>query len=583
MDSIRLLSRYLKPYKGIAILGPLLMVLEVTMDLLQPTIMQHIIDVGIAHHDSSYVIRMGLLMIGAALVGLIGGLGCIFYTTKTAVNFSADVRKDVFSKIISFSGENRDAFGTGKLITIVTNDIMTLQTALTMTLRVLVRGPLLFIGSLIIVILTARELSPVLLVVVPILLVAIYLIAGRAGRLFKKVQEAIDKVNTKLQENLAGIRVVQAFVRQQYEIEKFQDANKNLTKANRTATQVISVMMPVIMLVINGGIVGTLWLGSMKVANGTLEVGAILAFINYLMLILMALMSISMVFILITRAFPSAGRVQEVLQTKINIAEPLNSYQPKEVKGRFEFRNVNFSYSKNDELVLKNVSFSVEPGEKVGIIGSTGSGKSTLVKLLPRLYDVDAGQILLDGIDVKKYHLQSLRSAIGFVTQKATLFSGTIAENIRYGNEIADSSEIETASQEACATEFIHRLDEGYEYTLMQGATNLSGGQKQRLSLARAFIRKAPVLVLDDSTSAVDAKSESIIQEALRGASSTLFLIASKISSIINADKILVLDDGKLVGIGTHEELVESNQVYREIYFSQGGKLELQAQAGGGE
>ncbi len=583
MEPIRLLSRFLKPYRLIAILGPLLMVLEVAMDLLQPTIMQHIIDVGIANNDTSYVIRMGLLMIGVAIVGLFGGLACICYTTKTAVNFSADVRKEVFAKIISFSGENRDAFGAGKLITIVTNDIMTLQTALTMTLRILVRGPLLFIGSLIIVIFTARDLSPVLLVVVPILLVAIYWIAGSAGRLFKKVQEAIDKVNTKLQENLAGIRVVKAFVRGQHEVQKFQAANTELTKANRKAVQTISIMMPVIMLVINGGIVGTLWLGSLEVADNRIEVGAILAFINYLMLILMALMSISMVSILITRAFPSAGRVQEVLETQVSITEPEGSYQPEKVQGSFEFRNVDFSYSKNEELVLKNLSFIIEAGEKIGIIGSTGSGKSTLVRLLPRLYDVDAGQILLDGVDVRQYHLQTLRSAIGFVTQKATLFSGTIEENIRYGNDLADSSEIETASGQACATEFIHRLEEGYRYTLTQGATNLSGGQKQRLSLARAIVRKAPVLILDDSTSAVDAKSEAIIQEAFREQSSTLLLIASKISSIIDADKILVLDDGELVGIGTHQELVESCQVYREIYASQGGKTEYQAQAGGGE
>jgi ABC-type multidrug transport system fused ATPase/permease subunit len=585
MESIRHLGRFIKPYKWMAVLGPLLMVLEVTMDLLQPTIMQHIIDVGIANNDTSYVIRMGLWMIIAALIGLMGGLGCIFYSTKTAVNFSTDLRKEVLTKIVSFSGENREAFGTGKLITIITNDIMALQTALTMTLRVLVRGPLLFIGSLIIVIFTARGLSPVLLVVVPILLVAIFLIAGRAGRLYKKVQVEMDKVNTKLQENLAGMRVVKAYVRQGYEAHKFQTANDGLMKANRNAVQVISTMMPVIMLVINGGIIGTLWLGSVEVANGSLQVGAILAFINYLMLILMALMSISMVFILITRAFPSAQRVLEVLQTEINIIEITNSFAPeKKVNGKVEFRNVSFSYSKNEEQVLKNLSFTIEAGEKVGIIGSTGSGKSTLVKLLPRLYDIDAGQILLDGVDIKQYQLHALRSAIGFVTQKATLFSGSIVENIQYGNDIASASEIETASAHACATEFIHRLEEGYHYSLTQGATNLSGGQRQRLSLARALVRKPSILILDDSTSAVDAKSEATIQAALREQeNSTLFLIASKISSIMDADKILVLDDGELVGVGTHTELVESSDVYREIYLSQGGRVRYFTQLGGAE
>ncbi|MXQ55444.1 ABC transporter ATP-binding protein [Shimazuella alba] len=581
MGSVRALGKFLKPYKGIAILGPLFMVLEVTMDLLQPTIMQHIIDKGIANQDTAYVIRMGILMIVVALIGLAGGLGCIFFSTKTAVHFSADVRKAVLSKIVMFSGENRDTFGTGKLITIVTNDIVTLQTALNMTLRVLVRGPLLFIGSMLIVLFSANELSPVLFVVVPILLITVFFIAGRSGRMFKKVQEAIDKVNTRLQENLAGMRVIKAYVQQRQEIERFKQVNDELTKTNRSAVQVISIMMPVIMLVINGGIVGTLWLGSYKVADNSIEVGAILAFINYLMLILMALMSVSMVSIQITRAFPSVGRVQEVLQTKINIVEPKESYQPKEVKGHIAFRDVSFSYSKNEEQVLKHITFDAQPGEKIGIIGSTGSGKSTLVKLIARLYDVDSGEIWIDGVNIKQYSLQTLRSSIGFVTQKATLFSDSIAENIRYGNVIADDLEIQTAASDACATEFIERLEEGYTYKLTQDATNLSGGQKQRLSIARAFVRTASILILDDSTSAVDAKSEEKIQSALhKTANRTIFLISSKVSSIIDADKILVLEDGELVGMGTHTQLVDECEVYREIYLSQGGRIDYVTELG---
>ncbi len=581
MESIRALGKFLTPYKGIAILGPLLMVLEVTMDLLQPTIMQNIIDHGIANQDTGYVIRMGLLMVVAALIGLGGGLGCIYFSTKTAVNFSGDVRQSVLSKIITFSGENRERFGSGKLITIVTNDIVTLQTALTMTLRVLVRGPLLFIGSMVIVLFSAKGLSPVLFVVVPVLLFTVFFIASRSNRMFQKVQEAIDKVNTKLQENLAGMRVIKAYVQQKQEIGRFGEVNDDLTKANRSAVQVISIMMPMIMLVIHGGIIGTLWLGSYKVAGNSMEVGAILAFINYLMLILMALMSVSMVSILITRAVPSAKRVNEVLDTKITITESPKSYQPNHVSGQVEFRDVSFSYSKNEEQVLRSVSFFVQAGEKVGIIGSTGSGKSTLVKLIARLYDVDSGEILLDGIDIKHYQLQSLRSSIGFVTQKATLFSGSIEENIRYGKDDADESELETASAAACATEFIDRFAEGYDYTLTQGATNLSGGQKQRLSLARAFVRSAPILILDDSTSAIDAKSEETIQSALRRSSDkTIFLIASKISSLMDADKILVLEDGELVGVGNHTQLLTTCEVYREIYLSQGGQIEYVTEMG---
>ncbi len=575
MKSFRKLLQYLKPYMFFAIIGPLFMVLEVAMDLIQPTIMQHIIDVGIANRDLNYVIKMGLLMIGAAALGLVGGLGCMMYSTKAAVNFATDIRKDVFAKIETFSSNNRDSFGTGKLLTIVTNDITSIQSAMTMTLRVLVRGPLLFMGSIIIVFVTARELFPILLVVVPILLLAIILIASKASGTFKKVQEALDKVNTKLQENLSGVRVIKAYVRQKYEIAQFGSVNTNLTKINIRAVQLISLMMPIIMLVVSGGIVATLWIGGEKVFNGTLQVGAILAFINYLNIILMSLMSISMVFIQIARAFPSADRVQQVLNTEVDIISAANAIEPEKIEGNIEFKNVSYSYTKNNEYVLKDISFSIQKGEKVGVIGSTGSGKSTLAKLLPRLYDVDQGEICIDGIDVKTYDLQKLRASIGFVPQKALLFSGSIEENLRYGKEDATHDELEVAAASACATEFINKLEESYRYNLTQGATNLSGGQKQRVSIARALVRKPPILILDDSTSAVDAKSEATIQTALKTKykGTTTLLIASKISSIMDADKILVLDNGELVGNGTHEQLLERSEIYQEIYLSQGGNL----------
>ncbi|PFW93205.1 multidrug ABC transporter ATP-binding protein [Bacillus toyonensis] len=575
MKSFRKLLQYLKPYMFFAIIGPLFMVLEVAMDLIQPTIMQHIIDVGIANRDLNYVIKMGLLMIGAAALGLVGGLGCMMYSTKAAVNFATDIRKDVFTKIETFSSKNRDTFGTGKLLTIVTNDITSIQSAMTMTLRVLVRGPLLFIGSIIIVFVTARELFPILLVVVPILLLAIILIASKASGTFKKVQEALDKVNTKLQENLSGVRVIKAYVRQKYEISQFGNVNTNLTKINIRAVQLISLMMPIIMLVVSGGIVATLWIGGEKVFNGTLQVGAILAFINYLNIILMALMSISMVFIQIARAFPSADRVQQVLNTEVDIMNEANAIEPEKIEGNIDFKDVSYSYTKNNEYVLKDISFSIRKGEKVGIIGSTGSGKSTLAKLLPRLYDIEQGEICIDGINVKRCDLQKLRASIGFVPQTALLFSGSIEENLRYGKEDATHDELETAASSACATEFINKLEESYHYNLTQGATNLSGGQKQRVSIARALVRKPSILILDDSTSAVDAKSEANIQSALRTEykGTTTLLIASKISSIIDADKILVLDNGELVGDGTHEQLLEQCEVYQEIYLSQGGNL----------
>ena len=330
------------------------------------------------------------------------------------------------------------------------------------------------------------------------------------------MQEALDKVNTKLQENLSGVRVIKAYVRQKYEIAQFGNVNTNLTKINIRAVQLISLMMPIIMLVVSGGIVATLWIGGEKVFNGTLQVGAILAFINYLNIILMSLMSISMVFIQIARAFPSADRVQQVLNTEVDIISAANAIEPEKIEGNIEFKNVSYSYTKNNEYVLKDISFSIQKGEKVGIIGSTGSGKSTLAKLLPRLYDVHQGEICIDGIDVKTYDLQKLRASIGFVPQKALLFSGSIEENLRYGKENATHDELEVANASACATEFINKLEESYRYNLTQGATNLSGGQKQRVSIARALVRKPPILILDDSTSAVDAKSEATIQTALK-------------------------------------------------------------------
>lgn len=570
------LLQYVKPYMFMAIIGPLLMILEVSMDLIQPTIMQRIIDIGIANKDFHYVIKMGLLVIAAAAIGLVSGLGCMVYSTKTAVNFATDIRKDVFEKIETFSSKNRDSFGIGKLLTIVTNDITTIQSAMKMTLRVLVRGPLLCIGSIILVFITARGLFQILMVVMPILLLIIVLISTQASRSFRRTQEALDKVNTKLQENLSGIRVIKAYARQKYEISQFENVNENLTKINIRAVQIISLMMPMILMIVNGGIVAALWIGGEKVFTNTIQVGAILAFINYLNIILTSLISISIVFTLLVRAITSADRVQQILHTEADIINNINPYNPEQVNGNIEFKQVSYSYTKNNEYVLKNVSFNVRKGEIVGVIGATGSGKSTLAKLLPRLYDVDQGEICIDGVNIKKYDLHKLRASIGFVPQKSLLFSGSIEENLHYGKEDANYDELEMATISSCAIEFINTFENKYQFKLAQGATNLSGGQKQRLSIARALVRKPPILILDSSTSAVDANAEAMIQKSLRKEhqGTTIFLIASKISSILDADKILVLDNGELVGNGTHDTLLETCKVYQEIYISQGGHLQ---------
>jgi len=561
------------PYKLFAIFGPLFMCIEVLMDLLQPTIMQKMIDTGIANQDNAYVIKLGLLMLLSAFVGLIGGAGSSIYAAKSAVHFATDIRRDVFKKMEQFSNQNTDSFGTGKLITIATSDVETIKQAVIMTLRMFIRGPLLFIGSVVIVWITARELFPVLLVSIPILIACIYFFSVKSGKLFLNVQKAMDQVNTKLQEMLAGIRVIKAFDRQDYEKNHFKSVNDLVMKRNMTAEQLILTLMPIMMFIVNLGIIAGLWMGVIKVNEGTLQVGVILAFINYLNIMMNGLMSSSHVLMQIARSFSSAERINQVLETEIDIKEPDQPVLVSRLRGEVEFRNVNFSYSKNGNYVLQNISFKASAGQTIGIIGSTGSGKSTLVKLIPRLYDPDSGAILIDGVNIKDLPLEKLRTAIGFVPQKATLFSGTIEDNLRFGKEEATKNELNQAAQSAVASEFIDRFDDKFEHSLMQGATNLSGGQRQRLAMARAFIRDGSILILDDSTSAIDALSEAAVQQALKQAHSntTVFIISSKISSIRYADQILVMKDGEIEASGTHDELLKNSRVYCNIYNSQSG------------
>jgi ATP-binding cassette, subfamily B, multidrug efflux pump len=573
MKSMKKLLCYMGPYKLFAIFGPLFMCIEVLMDLLQPTIMQKMIDTGIANQDNAYVIKLGLLMLLSAFVGLIGGAGSSIYAAKSAVHFATDIRRDVFKKMEQFSNQNTDSFGTGKLITIATSDVETIKQAVIMTLRMFIRGPLLFIGSVVIVWITARELFPVLLVSIPILIACIYFFSVKSGKLFLNVQKAMDQVNTKLQEMLAGIRVIKAFDRQDYEKNHFKSVNDLVMKRNMIAEQLILTLMPIMMFIVNLGIIAGLWMGVIKVNEGTLQVGVILAFINYLNIMMNGLMSSSHVLMQIARSFSSAERINQVLETEIDIKEPDQPVLVSRLRGEVEFRNVNFSYSKNGNYVLQNISFKASAGQTIGIIGSTGSGKSTLVKLIPRLYDPDSGAILIDGVNIKDLPLEKLRTAIGFVPQKATLFSGTIEDNLRFGKEEATKNELNQAAQSAVASEFIDRFDDKFEHSLMQGATNLSGGQRQRLAMARAFIREGSILILDDSTSAIDALSEAAVQQALKQAHSntTVFIISSKISSIRYADQILVMKDGGIEASGTHDELLKNSRVYCDINTSQSG------------
>ena len=573
MQSVWKLSKYVKPYLLFAIIAPVMMLIEVGMDLLQPTILQHIIDDGIAQSDTTYIVKMFGLMLATSLIGMIGGVGCSIYASRTAVNFSTDLRHDLYETITYFSNKSKDKFTLGKLVTNLTSDVEMLQRALTMLLKIFVRGPMMFIGAIVIVFITARELFPILLVVVPILAFFMYYFTALSGKLFYKVQKVVDQVNTKVQENLAGIRVIKAYNRKDHQIEQFADVNSQLMKRSMLADQIIGVLGPLTMFVVNLGIVAALWMGAIKVDNNTLQVGVILAFINYLMMVMQGLTSSSNVLIQLARAIPSADRIVAVLEEKTELTSPEQTDQHA-IKGQITFENVHFSYLKGTEAVLKNVSFHVELGETVGIIGMTGSGKSTLVKMLPRLFDVDQGTVKIDGVNIKDYDLEHLRESIGYAPQKATLFSKTIAENLRYGKAQATAEDIVEALTAANAKEFVDKLPAGTEHELTQGATNLSGGQKQRLAMARAFIRQPQILILDDVTSAVDSISEKMIQTAIttKFADATKFIVSSKISSIRHAEQILVMDDGEIVAQGTHEALLKTSTLYQEMARTQAEK-----------
>lgn len=562
--------RYLAPYKVVAILAPLFMVFEVTMDLIQPTIMQHIIDNGIAESNTAYVIKMFMFMILAAIGGLIGGVGCSIFASRAAVNFATDLREAVFTATMFFSSKNKHDIGVGTLITNVTGDIETLQRAVMMTLKVFVRGPLLFVGAVIIVFFTARELFSLLLIIVPILIVLIVLFTTLSGKVFGRVQKQMDHVNTFMQENLAGVRVVKAFNRSKHQIEHFTAINDKLADRSIRAEKVVGTLAPLSMFVINIGMMAALWLGVIKVEQGALEVGVILAFINYLTIIMNGIMSASNVLIQIARAVPSAKRVKRVLNTTTTITTPNNAVTTP-IRGDITFENVSFYYYNKNEYVLKDISFTLKAGETLGVIGMTGSGKSSLVRLIPRLYEAQKGRVLIDGKPVEQYDLQTLRHAIGFAPQQAVLFSGTVAEQLHFGKTDASDKEMTQALASSAALEFVERFDDKLEHHIDQGGRNLSGGQRQRLAMARAFIRKPSILILDDTTSAVDAVSERHIQSSIARdfSDATKVIIASKIASIEHADHILVLEDGNMVGYGTHETLLATNDVYQEIAATQ--------------
>lgn len=566
-------SKYVKPYMKYFILGPLCMIIEVLGEILLPKGMANIINKGVPAGNIPYIIGIMLLMILCAVLMMAGGVGGAYFGAKASVNFAADLRKDVYSKIQHFSFANIDKFSTGSLVTRLTNDITQLQNFVNMLLRMCLRAPGMLIGALIMAILLKPDLALVLAVTIPLMLIVEYFLIKKGFPLFRKMQKKLDALNSTIQENLTNIRVVKSFVREDFETKKFTDANEDLKKSGIDAMTVMVIMMPIMMLFMNFTSVAVLWFGGSMVAFGEMPVGDLSAFINYITQILMSLMMVSVMFMSSSRALASAKRVKEVMEEEIDLSDAAAKEKEKKVtSGKVEFKNVSFRYYKHSaEKVLDSINLTINAGQTVGIIGSTGCGKTTLVSLIPRLYDTDEGEVLVDGVNVKDYDLNHLRNGVGMVLQKNVLFSGTIEENLLWGDENASKAEVQNAASLAQANDFVSSFNDGYNTMLEQSGSNVSGGQKQRLCIARALLKKPKILILDDSTSAVDTATEAKIREAFKNdlADSTKIIIAQRISSVIEADEIVVMDDGKISGIGTHNELMQSNETYREIYASQ--------------
>lgn len=564
--------KYIKPYLPAFICGPLLMIVEVIGEVLLPKFMANIINIGAANQDVPYIITMGIVMVVTALLMMAGGIGGAYFAAKAAISFAADIRKDTFEKVQKFSFANLDQYNTGSLVTRLTNDVTQVQNLINMALRMMLRAPGMLIGALIMAFMMNRELAAVILVVIPILVILIGIVIKTAFPRFTITQKKLDTLNSTIQEMLTNVRVIKSFVRGDYEEEKFSRANEDLKKSSLSAFNVVILNMPIMMLMMNLTTLGVVWFGGKQILVGRMPVGDLTAFTTYIVQILMSLMMLAMVLLQSSRAMASLHRITEVLDARIDLTDENSAQKDKRVEnGTVEFRDVSFRYYKeNKEPVLSHINFKIDSGKILGIIGSTGSGKTTLVQMIPRLYDPDEGEVLVDGVNVKEYSLEHLREGVGMVLQKNVLFSGTIRENLMWGDENASEEEVEKAAAAAQAG-FVRDFTEGYETELGQGGVNVSGGQKQRLCIARALLKKPRILILDDSTSAVDTATEAKIRESFSGLlkETTKIIIAQRITSVMEADEILVLDEGEIVGKGTHEELLKTCGAYQEIYYSQ--------------
>ena len=564
--------KYIKPYLPAFICGPLLMIVEVIGEVLLPKFMANIINIGAANQDVPYIITMGIVMVVTALLMMAGGIGGAYFAAKAAISFAADIRKDTFEKVQKFSFANLDQYNTGSLVTRLTNDVTQVQNLINMALRMMLRAPGMLIGALIMAFMMNRELAAVILVVIPILVILIGIVIKTAFPRFTIMQKKLDTLNSTIQEMLTNVRVIKSFVRGDYEEEKFSRANEDLKKSSLSAFNVVILNMPIMMLMMNLTTLGVVWFGGKQILVGRMPVGDLTAFTTYIVQILMSLMMLAMVLLQSSRAMASLHRITEVLDARIDLTDENSAQKDKRVEnGTVEFKDVSFRYYKeNKEPVLSHINFKIDSGKILGIIGSTGSGKTTLVQMIPRLYDPDEGEVLVDGVNVKEYSLEHLREGVGMVLQKNVLFSGTIRENLMWGDENASEEEVEKAAAAAQAG-FVRDFTEGYETELGQGGVNVSGGQKQRLCIARALLKKPKILILDDSTSAVDTATEAKIRESFSGLlkETTKIIIAQRISSVQEADHIIVMDGGKIQAVGNHEELMKTSPIYREVYESQ--------------
>lgn len=567
----------LRKYKYKIIVITLLVFIQALCDVYLPDLMSDIVDIGIINNDINYIFRTGSKMLVITLLGVLATILASYFGAKVAMGFGRDIRENIFEKVETLSLKEVNEVGVSSLITRTTNDVTQMQQVLIIMLRMMLYAPMVAIGATIMAIKKDSTLSMTILGAIPILIISIYFISRRAIPLFKKMQKYIDRLNQVLRENLTGIRVIRVFNKTEIERKRFKKSSFELSDISIKANRTITLLMPLMMLLINLSIIAVVWFGGIRIDKGAMQVGDLIAFIQYLTQIMFALMMLSMMFVMIPRASASAERINEILSIIPQIRNCENPIKKTKLKGYVEFKNVSFEYGGNSEKVLENISFKSGPGETTAIIGGTGSGKSTIVKLIPRLVEATSGEILIDGENIKDIDIKILRDKIGYTPQKSVLFTGTIKENLTYGSEEANELDYEKAINISQSSEFIDNKKEGINSYISQGGTNVSGGQKQRLSIARAIIKKPEIYIFDDSFSALDFKTDKKLREALKleTKNETVIIVAQRVSTVRDANRIIVLDKGKIVQVGTHEQLLKSCDVYKEIVYSQLSKEEI--------